>query len=125
MPSRNIATIHLTTTNCFVMYTTDGFIPEGELRRLLLNTAYFEVPTAVLFCPDGTIDSFGWDAHHNYLHLDDCWRLEYVYFEKIKLTKVFIINRYLCISMHSTCSYIVSHKKVFRMKTSTCRDGTL
>ena len=73
------------TTNCSVAYTAVGSGPEEGPRRLPLNTTYYRVPTAILFKPDGTIDSFGYDARAQYLNLDDAERLEYAYFEQIKM----------------------------------------
>ena len=85
VPSGNIAAIDFGTANCSVAYTTIGSGPEDELRRLPLNTTYYRVPTAILFKPDGTIDSFGHDARAEYLNLDDAERLEYAYFDQIKM----------------------------------------
>ena len=59
VPSDNVAAIDFGTTNCSVAYRTVGSGPEEGPRRLPLNTTYYRVPTAVLFKPDGTIDSFG------------------------------------------------------------------
>ena len=84
--SGNIAAIDFGTTNCSVAYTTVGSGPEEGPRRLPLNTTYYRVPTAILFKPGGTIDSFGYDARAQYLNLDDEERLEYAYFEQIKMT---------------------------------------
>ena len=83
--SENIAAIDFGTTNCSVAYTTVENKQEGPLR-LTLNTAYYRVPTAILFKPDGSIDSFGHDARAEYLNLDDDERLEHAYFEQIKMT---------------------------------------
>ena len=95
IPSGNIAAIDLGTTNCSVAYTV-GMEPEEGLRRLVLNTTYYRVPTAILFKPDGSIDSFGYDARCEYLNLDDEERLEYAYFQQIKMIlqhdQVFILN---------------------------------
>ena len=85
VPSDNVAAIDFGTTNCSVAYRTVGSGPEEGPRRLPLNTTYYRVPTAVLFKPDGTIDSFGYDARAQYLNLDDAERLEYAYFEQIKM----------------------------------------
>ena len=83
--TENIAAIDFGTTNCSVAHTTGRNKQEGPLR-LTLNTAYYRVPTAILFKPDGSIDSFGHDARAEYLNLDDDERLEYAYFEQIKMT---------------------------------------
>jgi len=85
VPSDNVAAIDFGTTNCSVAYKTIGSGPEEGPRRLPLNTTYYRVPTAVLFKPDGAIDSFGYDARAQYLNLDDAERLEYAYFEQIKM----------------------------------------
>ena len=85
VPSRNIAAIDFGTTNCSVAYTTVGSGPDEGPRRLPLNSTHCRVPTAILFKPDGTIDSFGYDARKEYLNLDDEDRLDYAYFEQIKM----------------------------------------
>ena len=87
IPSDNIAAIDFGTTNCSLAYTCTavGSGPAAGPRRLPLNTTYYRVPTAILFKPDGTIDSFGYHARAQYLHLDDTERLEYAYFEQIKM----------------------------------------
>ena len=61
IPSDNIAAIDFGTTNCSLAYTCTavGSGPAAGPRRLPLNTTYYRVPTAILFKPDGTIDSFG------------------------------------------------------------------
>ena len=94
--SGNIAAIDFGTTNCSVAYTTAWSRPEEGPWRLPLNTRYYRVPTAILFKPDGSIDSFGYDARVQYLNLDDEERLEYAYFEQIKMNlqhdEVFILD---------------------------------
>ena len=85
VPTGNIAAIDFGTTNCSVAYTTVGSGTEEVPVRLTLNTTYYRVPTAILFKPDGSIDSFGYDARTEYLNLDDEERLEYAYFEQIKM----------------------------------------
>ena len=82
--SRNIAAIDFGTKNCSVVYITTDGVREGP-QRLPLNTACYRVPTAILFKPDGTIDSFGYEAHAEYLNLNDEERLEFAYFERIKV----------------------------------------
>ena len=106
--SENIAAIDFGTTNCSVAYTTVGSGSEEGPRRLPLNTTFYRVPTAILFKPDGSIDSFGYDARTEYLlNLDNQQRLEYAYFEQIKMTlqhdEVLQIN-YKCTIYSSTCS---------------------
>ena len=94
--SGNIAAIDFGTTNCSLAYITVGSLPEEGPVRLPLNETYYRVPTAILFKPDGSIDSFGYDARAQYLNLDDEERLEYAYFEQIKMTlqhdEVFILD---------------------------------
>ena len=80
--SGNIAAIDFGTTNCSVAYTTGGTDPQ----LLTLRGTYNRVPTAILFKPDGSFDSFGHDACSEYLNLDDEDRLKYAYFEQIKMT---------------------------------------
>ena len=114
--SKNLAAIDFGTTNCSVAYTTVGSKPEEGPLRLTLNTSYYRVPTAILFKPDGSIDSFGYDARAEYLDLDDEDRLEYAYFEQIKMTlqhdKVFI-DSVACI-----CTYNV--QSFFFVSTAGC-----
>ena len=86
IPSGNIAAIDFGTTNCSVAYTTVGSGPEEGPRRLPLNSTHCRVPTAILLKPDGTIDSFGYEARAEYLNLDDQDRLEYAFFEQIKMS---------------------------------------
>ena len=81
--SGNIAAVDFGTTYCSVAYTTVGS-PGPQL--LALNFTYCRVPTAILFKPDGTIDSFGYEARAEYLNLDDKDRLEYAFFEQIKMS---------------------------------------
>ena len=83
--SGNIAAIDFGTTNCSVAYITVGSGSEDSPRRLPLNTTYHRVPTAILFKPDGSIASFGYDAHAEYLNLENEDRLHYAYFEEIKM----------------------------------------
>ena len=83
--SGNIAAIDFGTTNCSVAYITVGSGSEEGPRRLPLNTTYHRVPTAILFKPDGSIDSFGYDARAEYLNLANEDRLDYAYFEQIKM----------------------------------------
>ena len=83
--SGNIAAIDFGTTNCSVAYITVGSGAEEGPRRLPLNKTYYRVLTAILFKPDGSIDSFGYDARTEYLNLDDEDRLNYAYFEQMKM----------------------------------------
>ena len=97
--SCNIAAIDFGTTNCSVAYTTVGSRSEKP-QILPLNNTYYRVPVAILFKTDGTIDSFGYDARKEYFNLDDKDRLEYAYFEQIKMSlqhdEVFVTEGYLC-----------------------------
>lgn len=85
VPSGNIAAIDFGTTNCSLAYITVGDSFEEGPKRLPLNTTHYRVPTAILFTPEGEIDSFGYDARQQYLNLDDEDRLQYAYFEQIKM----------------------------------------
>ena len=97
--SGNIAAIDFGTTNCSVAYTTVGSRPEEGPRLLPLHRTYNRIPTAILFKPDGTIDSFGYDARTEYLNLDDKNRPQYAFFEQIKMTlqhdEVFMLDEHL------------------------------
>ncbi len=85
VPSKNIAAIDFGTTNCSLAYITESDSFEEGPKRLPLNTTYYRVPTAILFTPEGAVDSFGYDARQQHLNLDDEERLEYAYFEQIKM----------------------------------------
>ena len=108
VPSGNIAAIHFL-SNCSVAYTTVRMSPEEGPRRLPLNTTYYRVPTAILFKPDGSIDSFGYDARAQYLYLDDEERLEYAYFEETKMKMI----------LHSKVSMVVFCLFFFRRRRIT------
>ena len=80
----NIAAIDFGTINCSVAYTIAG--NRNAIPVILaLNQTYYRVPTAILFKPDGSVDSFGYEVRAEYLDLDDEERLEYTYFEQIKM----------------------------------------
>ena len=85
VPSCNIAAIDFGTTNCSLAYTSGGSGLDEDRGLLPIGTTFTRVPTAILFNPDGSIDSFGHHARAQYLNLDDSERLEYVYFEQIKM----------------------------------------
>ena len=87
-PSDNIAAIDFGTTNCSLAYVTAGHSATSEEGpvRLPLNTTFYRVPTAILFNPDGSVNSFGYDGRQEYMNLDDEERLKYTYFEQIKMT---------------------------------------
>ena len=82
VPSSNIAAIDFGTTNCSVAYTIAG---DKGLHLLPLNNNFYRVPTAILFARDGSVKTFGYDARTEYLNLDDDERLQYAYFEQIKM----------------------------------------
>ena len=84
-PSRNVAAIDFGTTNCSVAYITAKDNPELGPQRLQLNSNYSRVPTAILFKRDGSFVSFGHEARNDYIGLDDAERLDYFYFEEIKM----------------------------------------
>ncbi len=83
--SGNIAAIDFGTTNCSLAYITAGDGFEEGPKRLPLNTTYYRVPTAILFTPDGSIDSFGYEARTLYFNLEGDQLLTYAYFEQIKM----------------------------------------
>lgn len=85
VPSRNVAAIDFGTTNCSVAYLTASDDPKLGPQRLSLNSTYQRVPTAILFKGDGKFVSFGHEARNDYLALDDSERLDYYYFEEIKM----------------------------------------
>ena len=84
--SGNIAAIDFGTTNCSVAYITVVDGTEKGPWPLPLNSTYYRVPTAILFKPDGSIDSFGYDARTEYqANLANEDRLKYAYFEQVKM----------------------------------------
>ena len=86
-PSDNIAAIDLGTANCSLAYVIAGHSASSEEGpvRLSLNTTNYSVPTAILFNPDGSINSFGYNGQQEYMNLDDDECLQYAYFEQIKM----------------------------------------
>ena len=86
-PSDNIAAIDFGTANCSLEYVVGGSSASSEEGpvRLILNTTFYRVPTAILFNPDGSINSFGYNGQQEYMNLDDDECLQYAYFEQIKM----------------------------------------
>jgi len=82
LPSNNIAAIDFGTTNCSVAYTVVG---DKGLHLLPLNNTFNRVPTAILFASDGSVKAFGYDARLEYINLEDNERLQYAYFEQMKM----------------------------------------
>ena len=85
--SKNIVAIDFGTKNCSVAYITENDqleITRG-IPKLPLNGSFVRVPMAVLFTPEGVVESFGHDARTIYLNLDDSERRQYIYFEEIKM----------------------------------------
>ena len=80
----NIAAIDFGTTCCSVAYITAGNRFEKP-QILPLNTSHNRVPYVILFDSDGTVHSFGYDACKEYFNLDDEDRLEYAFFDQIKM----------------------------------------
>ncbi len=86
VPSKNVAAIDFGTTNCSVAYLTASDDPEKGPQRLTLNSTHNRVPTAILFNQNGKFASFGHEARNDYIQsLDDADRLNYYYFEEIKM----------------------------------------
>ncbi len=86
VPSRNVAAIDFGTTNCSVAYLTASDDPQKGPQRLTLNSTHNRVPTAILFNQNGKFASFGHEARNDYIQsLDDAERLNYYYFEEIKM----------------------------------------
>ena len=85
--TKNIVAIDFGTKNCSVAYITENDQLEitSGIPKLPLNGSYLRVPTAVLFTPEGMVESFGNDARALYLNLDDAEREQYIYFEEIKM----------------------------------------
>ena len=85
--SKNIVAIDFGTKNCSLAYITrnDQLEITRGIPKLPLNGSYLRVPTAILFTPEGKVESFGSDARMLYLNLDDNEREDFVYFEEIKM----------------------------------------
>ena len=84
-PSDNIAAIDFGTTNCSVAYILPGEMGERGPTVLPFDGTIYRVPTAVLFNKDGAVEAFGTTARKAYRNLDDEERLEWAYFEQIKM----------------------------------------
>lgn len=86
VPSENIAAIDFGTTNCSLAYMTAGDrSEEGSTLLPLGDGTYYRAPTAILFTPQGEIDSFGHFARDRHKSLDDKDQQRYAYFEFIKM----------------------------------------
>ena len=100
--SKNIASIDFGTKNCSLAYITvsDKLEITRGIPKLPLNGTYLRVPTAILFNPQGRVESFGHDARMLYGNLEDSEREEYVYFEEIKMNlhqdQVYFIKTKCC-----------------------------
>ena len=81
--SSYIAAIDFGTTNCSVAYILPG---ENDPPPMMLPfDAAYRVPTAILFDTTGSVKSFGSKARKHYRNLSDEQRLEWAYFEQIKM----------------------------------------
>ena len=96
-PSDNIAAIDFGTTNCSVAYILPGEMAEQGPTIVPFEGTLYRVPTAVLFNKDGIVEAFGTTARKAYCNLEDEERLEWAYFEQIKMNlqhdEVIIISR--------------------------------
>ena len=84
LTSSYIAAIDFGTTNCSVAYIHPGESNDQSPIMLPIDAAY-RVPTAILFDAHGNVKSFGSKARKKYRNLSDEERLEWVYFEQIKM----------------------------------------
>ena len=84
LTSSYIAAIDFGTTNCSVAYIHPGESRDQSPLMLPIDAAY-RVPTAILFDPNGVVKSFGSKARKTYRNLSDNQRLEWAYFEQIKM----------------------------------------
>ena len=84
-PSNSIAAIDFGTTNCSLAYILPGEMPEQGPNMLPFEGTIYRVPTAILFNKNGAVEAFGVAARRIYRNLDDEERLEYAYFEQIKM----------------------------------------
>ena len=103
LPSSYIAAIDFGTTNCSVAYILPGEMSEKGPVMLPFDGTFYRVPTAILFDPRGRVKAFGTTARRAYGNLDDDERLEYAFFEQMKMNlqheqvslSVFIVNSFL------------------------------
>ena len=84
-PSPNIAAIDFGTANCSLAYIIAGELTDSGPNLLSLHGTVTRVPTAILFRKDGTVKAFGEIARKSYRNLDGGERLEWAYFEQIKM----------------------------------------
>lgn len=84
-PSTNIAAIDFGTANCSLAYIIAGDLTDSGPNLLSLYGTFYRVPTAILFRKDGTVKAFGETARKLYRNLGGKERLEWAYFEQIKM----------------------------------------
>ena len=83
LASSYIAAIDFGTTNCSVAYIHPG---ENDQSPIMLPIdAAYRVPTAILFDSTGIAKWLGSKARKNYRNLSDEQRLQWIYFEQIKM----------------------------------------
>ena len=106
-PSSNIAAIDFGTANCSLAYIIAGEMTDNGPNLLPLHGTVYRVPTAILFRNDGTVKAFGDTARKLYRNLDDEQRLEWAYFEQIKmdLQQDEVWEYVLCISNDHILAY--------------------
>ena len=85
LPSNYIAAIDFGTTNCSVAYILPGEMSENGPVMLPFDGTFYRVPTGILFNPLGKVKAFGTTARRAYGNLDDEERLEYAFFEHMKM----------------------------------------
>ena len=81
--TKNIAAIDFGTAFCSVAYSTQD---NGEnVTMLALDTGSEREPTAILFDKEGKCHSFGQEARDNIFYADDANRIDFDFFEQIKM----------------------------------------
>ena len=81
----NVAAIDFGTTYCSVAFITKSDTSEESIAKLNLDPHnHTRVPTAVIF-KDGKVYKFGFEARNHFTKLRPRDRMQYVYFEQIKM----------------------------------------
>lgn len=81
---QNVAAIDFGTTNCSLAYVI-GCDSDNVPDLLTFTGGFCRVPTAILFDKKGVVTAFGKTARERYRNLEDKERLQWAYFEQIKM----------------------------------------
>ena len=78
----NIAAIDFGTTSCSLSYCLKG---NDRIRFLKLDDTHDRVPTAILMDRQGKVSQFGFNARKKYAALKGEAKLQYYYFQHLKM----------------------------------------